>query len=102
MWLFCVVLVANYEFRNWQPSIHQLNSSLPYAGSTVERQNQTDEVHLEVGEYLVVPTSTGIKLREHYAQYLSSTVNKSGLQGVERIRLTERDSRNKVVFSKEV
>eukprot|EP01034_Spumella_vulgaris_P026750 gene26750-33376_t len=73
-------------------------------GSTVERQNQTDEVQLEVGEYLVVPTSTGIKLREHYKQYLSTVdANKiKGVHGVERIRLTTRDSRGKAVFAPEV
>mmetsp|Transcript_5084 Transcript_5084/g.14399 ORF Transcript_5084/g.14399 Transcript_5084/m.14399 type:complete len:841 (-) Transcript_5084:62-2584(-) len=34
------------------------------SGNTAERQNQTDEVFLTEGQYLVVPTTTGCKFRQ--------------------------------------
>lgn len=37
-------------------------------GNTLERQNQTNEFDLDVGRYLVIPTSTGCKLSTQLAE----------------------------------
>jgi hypothetical protein len=42
-------------------------------GNTVERQNGTDMFQLPAGSYLIVPTTTGIKLKEDVLKYASST-----------------------------
>ena len=37
-------------------------------GNSVERQNATDIFELTAGKYMIVPTTTGIKLKEHLSK----------------------------------
>jgi len=68
------------------------------SGTTVERQNQTEQFHLSPGKYLVVPTTTGIKLKQQMEQ------SKSDANGTERPakRLVTRDSEGKAHFTEDV
>ena len=55
------------------------------SGTSVERQNQTDQFHLPAGKYLVVPTTTGIKLKQQCIQEGSTTAtNMEGQQQQQR------------------
>jgi Ca2+-binding EF-hand superfamily protein len=39
------------------------------SGNSADRQNQTDDVELEPGKYLVIPTTSGCKLRQYMEAY---------------------------------
>jgi hypothetical protein len=55
--------------RGWAAGKYTLIAG---TGNTVERQNGTDMFQLPAGSYLIVPTTTGIKLKEDVLKYAST------------------------------
>jgi Ca2+-binding EF-hand superfamily protein len=68
-------------------------------GNSVERQNQTDEFQLAVGKYVVVPTSTGAKLK----QYFDKNIRRAeGSASPVKVALVAKNDKGEVVFTKDV
>jgi Ca2+-binding EF-hand superfamily protein len=66
-------------------------------GNSTERQNQTEEFVLTPGKYVIVPTSTGCKLKEHMEEIERSRSKAGGPVP----KLVEKDAKGEVDFTSE-
>jgi Ca2+-binding EF-hand superfamily protein len=70
------------------------------SSASTERQNQTKEILLQPGEYIIIPTTTGCKLKQYVDTLEAKKAN--GTTTINRIPLTKTLSSGEVIFTDEV
>lgn len=67
-------------------------------GNSVDRQNQTEEFNLTPGKYVIVPTSTGCKLKEHVEETQRKKAEAGG-PAAEKIKLVQQNANGEPEFT---
>jgi Ca2+-binding EF-hand superfamily protein len=62
------------------------------SGNSADRQHQTDDIELDAGKYLIIPTTSGCKLRQYMEQY-GLVMSHDGSNGASPSEDNEKDSR---------
>ena len=71
-------------------------------GNSVERQNETGEFNLPPGKYIVVPTTTGIKLRDSLEAAAATDAGAGAGRAEGAVELTVKNEAGEVEFSPQV
>lgn len=70
-------------------------------GNSTERQHQTEELELEAGRYIIVPTTSGCKLKQYLDEQRANGSLSSAQDSLPKVALT-RTERGKRVFTEPV